>query len=620
MGGSWNRFLEVDLDTGKTGIRSSDPGNLRAFVGGGALAARLFSETSGPEVDPFSPKNPLLLMAGPLVGTTFPGSSRFVLCARSPLTGIWGESSAGGFFGADLKKTGLDGVLISGRAEKPSYLLIEDDRVAIYEAGDLWGKDTYDTIDALKGQHPGKSAVKVLAIGPAGEHLVRYASVCHDKAHHLGRTGMGAVLGSKNLKAVAVRGSKKVPIAREEALVAARTAALQAVKESMMADSFHQLGTAAAMDLGMMTGDVPLKNWSLGVDYTLADALGGPALADKMVQGRVACYACPIGCKPVVESRVTPYAVPLGPGPEYETCAAFGTLIMNGNLYAVARANELCNRLGLDTISCGATMAFIMEAFEKGLLTRNELDGLEMQWGGIDPALTLIERIATRKGFGNRAAEGSRALARELGRGAEEGLVTVKGLELPMHDPRGFHGMGLAYMTSNRGACHLQHSVQAVEQGVVSWPEAGFQEDYMAQESGGKAEMVVLAENLGQMSNAVCVCHFVQWTMGLNNLLDGFNAVTGYDFDYREFLEAGRRSWVLKRALNNTMGVTAADDRLPKRLLTPLAEGGAAGSVPDEELMKKEYYRIRGLDEKGFPTTETLSELGLSDVGGKFKP
>ncbi len=315
MSGSWNRFLEVELGSGKTGIRRIDQADLRFFVGGASLAARFFCDTPGPEVDPLSPENPLLIMAGPLVGTTFPGTSRFVLCARSPLTGIWGESSAGGAFGADLKKAGYDGIFISGRAERPSYILIEDNRVSLREAGDLWGKDTYDTIDALRGRHPGKHPVKVLAIGPAGEHLVKYASVCHDKAHHLGRTGMGAVMGSKQLKAVLVRGSGKVPIAREDAFGEARKAALQAIKESMMADSFQQLGTAAAMDLGMMTGDVPLKNWSLGVNYEMADALGGPALADKMLQGRTACYACPIGCKPVVEFHSSSLRTAEGPRP-----------------------------------------------------------------------------------------------------------------------------------------------------------------------------------------------------------------------------------------------------------------------------------------------------------------
>lgn len=618
MSGSFNRFLEVDLDTGRTGVRVLDPGDLRCYVGGSALGARLFFETRGTEVDPLSPENPLFIMAGPMAGTTFPGSSRFVMCARSPLTGIWGESSSGGAFGADLKKAGFDGVLVESRSEKPSYLLIEDGQVAIHEAGDLWGLDTYATVETLRQRHPGKRPLKVLAIGPAGENLVKYASVCNDKAHYLGRTGMGAVMGSKQIKAIAVRGTGKVPIAHEKAYQKARKAALQTIKDSMMADSFHQLGTASAMDLGMMTGDVPIKNWSLGVNYDMADALGGPSLVEKMVKGRVACYACPIGCKPVVEFQVFPGPVTKGPGPEYETCAAFGTMIMNDDLLAVAQANELCNRLGLDTISCGATMAFVMEAYEKGLLTRGDLDGLEMTWGNMEAVLTLVNKIAFRKGFGDRAAEGSQSLAGELGEGAEDFVVAIKGLELPMHDPRAFHGMALAYMSSNRGACHLQHSVQAIEQGVVCWPEAGLKEDYPAQESRGKAEMVYLSENIGQMANAVCVCHFVHWTMGLTNLLKGFNAVTGYEMDLREFLKVGQRSWVLKRALNTIMGVTEKDDRLPRRILTPLTEGGAEGSVPDEGLMKRDYYRIRGLDKKGVPTPRSLTDLGLTFVNRKL--
>lgn len=618
MSGSYNRLLVLDMPSGKSRIRRIDPNDLRTYVGGSSLGARLFFDTRGPETDPLSPENPLLIMAGPMTGTTFPGSSRFVMCGRSPLTGIWGESCSGGAFGADLKKAGLDGIILEGAAEKPSYVLIEDDRVAVLDGTELWGMDTFSTIDALQQKHPGTPSLKTLAIGPAGENRVSFAAVCNDKAHYLGRTGLGAVMGSKQIKAIAVRGTGKVPIAREDLYTPARKAALEAIKDSMMADSFHQLGTAAAMDMGMMTGDVPIKNWALGVNYEMADALGGPALLEKMVKGRTGCFACPIGCKPVVEYAHPLFSMPKGPGPEYETCAAFGTLIMNDDLYAVARANDRCNRLGLDTISCGATLAFIMEAYEKDLLTRGDLDGREMTWGNMEAVLGLIEDIALRKGFGKRAAQGSRALARELGPGSEDFLVTIKGLEVPMHDPRGFHGMGLAYMTSNRGACHLQHSVQAIEQGVVSWPEAGFIEDYAAQESRGKAEMVQLSEQVGQMANAVCVCHFAHWTMGLTNLLNGFNAVTGYDFDMQEFLTVGRRSWVLKRVLNNRMGITSADDRLPERILSPLAEGGAQGSIPDEAMMKRDYYRIRGLDEKGFPLDQTLAELDLEFVKRKL--
>jgi aldehyde:ferredoxin oxidoreductase len=318
-----------------------------------------------------------------------------------------------------------------------------------------------------------------------------------------------------------------------------------------------------------------------------------------------------VACKPVVKVDDPKYFVPEGPGPEYETCGTFGTMIMNDNLNALAKVNDLVNRLGLDSISCGATIAFIIEAYENGIIKKSDIDGLEMTWGNIDAVIEMTKKIANRDGFGDLAAEGSRALAEKLGDAAMDFVVEVKGLELPMHDPRAFHGMGLAYMNSNRGACHLQHSDQAVEQGMVSWNEVGLLDDYPGPDSTGKAEVVYITENIGQMANAVCICHFVHWCMGLQNLIDGLNAVTGRNLNLEEFMAAGRRAWIIKRGINNLMGVTSADDRLPKRILTPLADGAAAGSVPDIELMKSEYYEIRGLAENGFPTGEALDMLDL---------
>jgi len=619
MTGFHNRILQVDLSSGQQVVVSVDEAYRRNYIGGSALAARLFSDTDAAAADSLSPQNPLIVMTGPMVGTGFPGSSRFVICARSPLTGIWGESASGGYFGAELKKAGFDGIIIQGRAHRPCYLLVEDAEVFLLDAEDLWGSDTYATVDALKKRHKGRGPARVLAIGPAGEKMVKFASVCNDKAHHIGRTGMGAVMGSKNLKALVARGTGKVPIADPAAYQAARKAALQTIKESMIAASMHDLGTSAGMDMGMMTGDVPIKNWTIGEDYAMSAALGGPAIHETILKGRAACSACPIGCKPVVEVNHAKYGIAKGPGPEYETCATFGTLIMNADLEAVAFLNERCNRLGLDTITCGATVAFVMECFEKGLLGREDLDGLELTWGSVDAAAEMLNRIAARKGFGDRAAEGSRALAAQIGGSAADYTVTVKGLEAPMHDPRAFHGLGLAYMTSNRGACHLQHTVQAVEQGMVAWPEIGLEEDYPATASRGKAKMVSICEDVGQMANTACVCHFVYWAMGLDCFLDGFNSVTGLGFDMQTFMAVGQRAWVLKRALNNIMGVTAEDDRLPKKILTALVDGAAAGSVPDEELMRREYYEIRGLDESGIPTPQLLDSSGLEFLNERLE-
>ena len=618
MSAGFSKLLEVDLSAGQTGRTDIDPELAREYMGGSSLGARLFLDGPGLQAGPLDAETQLLVMTGPLVGTDFPGSSRFSMCGRSPLTGIWGESASGGAFGSSLRRAGWDGIRFSGRAERPVYLLIEDDRVSLEDASPLWGLDTYEVIDRLREKHPGKRKVRVLSIGPAGENLVKYASVCNDKAHHFGRTGLGAVMGSKNVKALVVRGTGQVSPAEEAAYKEARQNSLALIKESMISDSFNELGTAAAMDLGAFLGDVPMRNWALGEDDDMASALGGPAMAETILRGRAACQSCPIGCKPVVEVETPAYRVTRGPGPEYETCGAFGTMLMNNNLEAVALANELCNRLGLDTITCGGTMAFIMEAFEKGLLTTADTDGLDLSWGSIDAVLELLPRIARREGFGDRAADGSAALARRLGPASEEFLVTVKDLELPMHDPRGFHGQGLSYMMSNRGACHLQHSDQAVEQGMVCWPELGLEEDYPAQESAGKGRMVMITENVGQMANAVCVCHFVHWAMGNEALLAGVNAVTGYGLSLEDYLQIGRRSWVLKRAINNSWGVTAADDRLPPRVLTPLSEGGAEGSSPDEALMKEEYYRERGLNEEGRPTPELFAAVGLDALQEKL--
>jgi aldehyde:ferredoxin oxidoreductase len=618
MSGFHNRILQLDLDSAKRNMIRPAGEDWAAYIGGSALAAKLFADMDGPSADPLSPENPLIVMTGPMVGTNFPGSSRLVMCARSPLTRIWGESASGGFFGAELKKAGFDGIVIRGKAAKPCYILVEDADVSIVAAEDLWGRDTYETVDILKEKHAGRRAVRVIAIGPAGENMVKYASVSNDKAHYFGRTGMGAVMGSKNLKALVVRGTGKVPIADPAGYQTARKGALQNIKESMIAASMHDLGTAAGMDMGMMTGDVPIKNWTIGEDYEMSAALGGPAIHETILKGRAACFTCPIGCKPVVEVINSKYRIAKGPGPEYETCAAFGTMMMNTDLESVAYIGELCNRLGLDTITCGATVAFMMECLEKGLLSRKDLGDLKLTWGKMDAVVEIVNQIAFREGIGNLAAEGSQAMSAEIGASAAQYAVTVKGLELPMHDPRAFHGLGLAYMNSNRGACHLQHAVQAVEQGMVSWPEIGLEEDYPATQSHGKGKMVFISENIGQMANAVCICHFVHWAMGLDGLLNGFNAVTGYAFNMEDFMLAGQRAWILKRALNNIMGISSEDDRLPQKILTPLNDGAAAGSVPDEALMRREYYQLRGLSERGFPTLQSLRSLGLGFLQKKL--
>ena len=512
-----------------------------------------------------------------------PRNIRFAVCGKSPLTGIWGEGTCGGNFGPELKFAGIDGIIFKGASSIPVYLSIEDDEIKLRDASDLWGMDNYTLTDFLKERHGKEKNPKVLSIGQAGENLVKFAAICNDKGDFIGRTGMGAVMGSKRLKAVVVKGRKKVEISRPEEYSTLRKPLITKSRDEMVAQSFRSMGTDVGMDLGMMIGDIPIKNWMIGEDLELSANLGGPAMTERYLTRNHACPFCPIACKRMVKVDDGPFKTEEGPGPEYETCCSFGTLMMNHDLTGVIKANEWCNRYGMDTISCGATIAFAMEAFEKGLITRRDTDGIDLTWGNIAGVIELLHKIAKKEGIRAPLSEGSREAAKRLGKGAEEFAVEVKGLEAPMHDPRGFHGMGLAYMTSIRGACHLMHVALAVEQGMCTYVEAGFQGNYIGQASEGKAEMIKLCEDLGGPCNSLVICEFVAWTLAADELAEMVRVTTGFDFTLKDLLACGERTWLLKRGLGNMMGVSAKDDRLPKRILTPLKEGVAAGSVPDVE-------------------------------------
>ncbi|HOX45295.1 MAG TPA: aldehyde ferredoxin oxidoreductase family protein [Myxococcota bacterium] len=619
MKGLKGQVLEVDLGTGASRRRSIPEELWRRFLGGAGMAARLFFEEADPRVDPLGPDNPLLVMLGPLAGSGVPGSSRFSICARSPLTGLWGESSCGGNLAVEMRAAGLDGVIVRGRAAEPVVLCLDDGRVELRPAGALWGLDTYQTVDALKPSlGPGREP-KVLCIGQAGERLVRYAAVCHDKHDFAGRTGMGAVMGAKRLKAMVVRGSQPFEAHDPAALKALRLRLFAQIKESVPAESLKQMGTDSTMDLSMIIGDVPLKNYRLGEALEVSAAIGGPTMTERFLVKPDACLHCPIACRRVMKNdEPGPYQVETGPGPEYETCASFGALCMNSDAASLLKINEMCNRYGFDTITGGCTVAFAIDCVEQGILSRDEVDGLELGWGNAEAILALVHKIGLREGVGDLLAEGSREAARRIGRGAEALTAEVKGLELPMHDPRGSHGMGLAYMMSSRGACHNAHLMHPVEQGMASWPELGFAPDYQGQVDEGKAAAVKLAEDYGAPLAALCMCVFDNWTFKAGDPVEALNAVTGWGFSVQDYLQAGARIWLLRRALINLMGATAADDRLPAKVLTPTAEGGAVGSVPDTQKLLREYYELRGLDAQGRPTRETLAAAELADVAARL--
>jgi aldehyde:ferredoxin oxidoreductase len=377
------------------------------------------------------------------------------------------------------------------------------------------------------------------------------------------------------------------------------------------------MGTASSMDPGMMTGDVPIRNWTKG-EFDGSVKIGGPTMTEQYLTKVHACYACPIACKRVVKVEGGPFKTDEGPGPEYETCCTFGSFMENDNFEGIVKANEICNQYGVDTISCGSTIAFAMECFDKGILTTADTDGIELTWGNIEAALQMVEKIGKREGIGNILAEGSAKAAQMIGKGAGEYVVAVKGLELPAHDPRGFHGMGLEYAVGYRGACHLQHMSHMIEQGLTDHEDAGFKSDYEGPSSDGKAEMVVLSQNIGVPATSACLCLFVYDCISVQDFAEMIHVVTGWDYSAEDLIKSGEKIWLLMRGVTNLLGSKAGDDKLPPNVMKPLEEGGAAGSVPDIEKMLKEYYELRGIDVNGFPRRDVLEKAGLGDLAQKL--
>ena len=620
MDGYCGKLLRVDLDGGTIENLPLRQDLMDDYLGGSGIGARLLYEILGERltgIDPMDPGNPLIFMTGPFSGTTLPATARMTVNALSPLTGVWGEANVGGHLASQLKFAGWDGIIIEGASSEPVYLHIDGEEARLLPAGEYWGQDAYTATDELQERHAaGKRKPAVAVIGPAGENGVLYGAIVHNKGHVFGRTGMGAVMGAKKLKGLVVSGTGKVEPGDSEAYKALRQRLADKMKESMFVQILNLFGTNCGIDTGHMLGDVPIKNWQLGEWYEGIEALNGIAF-ESILADRATCYACPVACKRVVEVKEGPFQVPLGPGPEYETIASFGTMCMIPDAAAISTINARCNSLGLDTISCGATIAFAIDCFEKGILTAAQTGGIELRWNDPETVLKLVEQIAAREGFGDSLALGSHRLAEKLGGDAPKYLSTVRKMESPMHDPRAYHGMGLAYATSIRGACHESGVTLGVEQATsLLLGGIGLKEMYNGRSSAGKADMVVITQDFGMaFSTGAIVCNLGGNIYDREDFLDSLSAVTGKKWTVDDVLRCGRRNWMLKRAINLLRGAAAAEDRLPELILTPLAEGGAAGSVPDMALMLKEFYALRGFDRDGYPSKEIMSGIGLADVG-----
>lgn len=604
MFGYQGRFLQVDLSTGKTKDIELEKGDLKNFIGGSSLAAKLIYGYVKKNMDPLGAENPLVFATGPFTGTTIPMVSRSAVCGISPLTGIWGESTTGGIFPFHLKASGFDGILIIGRADKPVYLYVNNGKAEIRDASHLWGIDTYQTQDKLK-EELGNTQIGIACIGLAGENIVKYASIINDHGRASGRCGMGALMGSKNLKAVVSYGTIKAELANKDKISQLTKTTKEAITSNFVTPMFRESGTMLHIDIGLVLGDVPVRYFTRNIFP--AENINPAALNTTYKVKSHACFGCPIACGRNVSgfkeiSRVD--------GPEYETTCAFGSLCMNYDLDSIIQANHLCNVYGIDTISTGVCIAYAMYLYEKGILSKDSA-GMEINWGDGAAIVKLVEMIAKRVGIGRLLGEGVRAISKELGSDPGE-AAHVKGLEIPMHDARAFTGMAISYATGPRGACHLKGDYYLVDFAGLTVPELDIIPGDRFQ-SAGKAVSAAKFQNLKDLYDSLLLCKFCP--LPISTISEIFTHITGWDCTPSDINIAGERSVNIKRAISNKLGVTRYDDVLPKICREALKEGGSDGKSPDMDIMLKEYYAYREWDwNTGKPTLKKLVELGLDDV------
>lgn len=594
----------VDLTERKITDQTIPEDLLRKYIGGSGLGTYLLFLHGVPAADPLSPENPLIFMNGPFQGTGIPTSGRHQVVSKSPLTGAFGESDCGGFFGFHLKRGGYDGLVILGKASSPVYLAVVDGKIEIKDGSFLWGKDTFETEELLL-EKEGKPA-GVACIGPAGERQIALANIMHDGSHAraAGRGGLGAVMGSKNLKAIVARGSAKAVMADEKAVRAKSAEKSKYYREKLSAMS--KLGTAGGVNLSEKNGDLPLKNWSQG-SWPEVQSVTGEAMAETILTGNWGCMACPIRC-----GREVAFDGISGGGPEYETIGMLGSNCLISDLKAIGRGNGLCNRAGIDTISGGAVVAFAMELFERGIITEEEI-GYPLHWGDGEAMVRLLGDVVEKKGFGATLADGTRKAAERIGKGAERYAIHSKGMDFPAHDPRCYKSLATGYATSNRGACHLSGFTYSAERNVT-YPELGVDSVLNRIVDEGKGKLNVPLQNMMGILDSLKMCKFPFSVTSLDDILVWLNGITGWDVNREELFETGARIFNLKRVFNVACGLTREDDSLPERILTePRGTGGSADTLPDLQLQLDEYYPARGWSTDGIPLPETLRSLGLEE-------
>ena len=605
MKGYFGKFLKIDLTSKKIEDLTISDDDLKKYVGGSTLAAKLIYDYVQPGMDPLAPENPLVFATGPFIGSNVPMVSRAAICGIAPGSGLWGEATTGGNFPFRLKGIGYDGILITGKANTPVYLLVKGDKAEIKDASHLWGKDSYETQDLIDKEVGGKASTACIGMG--GEKLLKFAGIMNDEGRTAGRCGLGALMGSKNLKAVVVSGNQKAEFADEEGLKKLIEEARECIKSTPNTSGYKLYGTNMYIDLGMRLGDVPTKYFTKSIFPV--EKLHGPAFRSRYNMASYACSGCPVGCGRIIKDFSED--IKKVDGPEYETVAAFGPLCMNFDIDTVVRANHFCNRHGIDTMSAGVSIAFAMHLYEQGILTQ-EKAGMEIKWGDGAVILQLLEMIIKQEGFGVILSKGVKEMAAILGVDAEE-AAHVKGLEFPMHDSRAYQGAALAYAVGPRGACHLKGSFYNLD---APGNEVGLDLGISFSDKNDPAQKGALTAKIlhfCELYNSFTLCQFSP--MPAPMIARALTAITGIQYKTMDLLTFGERSLNLKRAINNKLGVTRQDDKLPKIVRRALKEGATAGIEPGIDIMLKEFYEVSKWDwETGKPTREKLMGLGLNQA------
>ena len=609
-----DKIVRVNLSNDKISVENPEEIFYRKYIGGEGFVAYYLLKELKPNIDPLGPENKLIYATGPITGVSIAGAGRNSIGAKSPLTNGFGEAEVGGYWGPELKKAGFDAIIVEGKAKSPIFIWIKNGNVEIRDASHIWGKTTGEAQKIIKEELNNK-LVHISQIGPGGENLVRYACVINDLRSAAGRTGMGAVMGSKNLKAVVVRGNKRVKVANKEKLREIRNYFSNNYLKHYKEYFSHGTG-GGVMEMFASMGNLPTRNFKaggIGSAKTLDPQINKEEINLKMET----CFACPIKCKKVVQFQEPWVVDPEYGGPEYETLAAFGSNCGIYDLKAVCKANELCNKYSIDTISTGMSISFAMECFENNILNESDTGGIILKFGNSEAMLQMIEKIAKREGLGDILAEGVKRAAEKIQNGAQEFAIHVKGQELPMHEPRLKQGLGLGYTISPTGAEHMHNlhdTVIANEGSMANLNTFGILTPLRLDDlSAKKVRALIYQMNWGALVNALVMCYFVPWNSFEQTEI--VRAVTGWNTSTFELMKVGERIMNMTRIFNLREGFTSDDDRLPDRFFQPHTSGALAETAIDLENFseaKKIYYEMMGWDKNGVPSKIKLDELDIS--------